>query len=880
MDCPYDSVNYPTKTYSYNNYGIVGQQNITMTARVTAGTADAYSRSMYFDGLGRVISEHSDAPAGGTIVTDTVYDQRGRVSQKSYPYLQGVETEKWTQYTYDILGRLTSQTNMQDNSSSTITYMQGTTDYYDPVGHRRTEVRDAFGQLTSVTQYPDAGSYSSFFTTTYTYDSLGNLTDIWDPEYNHTQMTFDSLSRMVSMSDNDIGNWTYGYDANGNLTSQTDANPPSVGPDVDFTYDLPEDLPGGQGYPVGRLSEVTDASGRTVFQYDRDGRTTCQGGTVNGINYTISTAYDRLGRIASIVYPDSEQVVYNYAAASLTGVSGYATFSNFTGLGQPREIDFHNEATTMLTYYDATTARLKNMTTKTSPHAGSVQIQDLTYGYYPNGSVETIADSAQGTGTLTFYYDGLKRLQTASSTRSDYGANGTISYQYTPSGNIEYNSMVGYYDYDTLHPHAVARAGTNNTYSYDADGNMISRNGVAMAYDSANRLISAGGTSYVYNYKGRRKIKFGPSSSTTYPSKYYECTDGSCTKHIFAGSRRVASKSSSGIFYYHPDHLGGLNVGTDGTGAWQSTNFYYPYGENWAPAGIPTGAGPSYKYTDHEEDPETGLYYCKARYYDPALGRFTTPDPMFQKLGGNPYTYAGDNPIDFLDPLGLLYKALVVTLWDGSQYMPLTTVKWGGQERGYGQVTGTPVPIAVPPDVDPQAQVDYWAAKGEDAKDYDPESLFTSFNLDFGAYWVPGGPHDYKLIDPMYDAYANWMLGATGEATGSYSSDYLLWAAQSVRDFLGQGQNSPVNIYDILAGYNAGGTLSTIEYNPGDPYPLRTVPDFSLPPVSDLLDPSNFSPLPSQGSTGVGGAGVDGTGQGQAVGGGGTSGGDGCGDDC
>ena len=62
-----------------------------------------------------------------------------------------------------------------------------------------------------------------------------------------------------------------------------------------------------------------------------------------------------------------------------------------------------------------------------------------------------------------------------------------------------------------------------------------------------------------------------------------------------------------------------------------------------------------YKYTGQEEDRETGLYYYKARYYDPALGRFISPDTMYfkdQLMGMNRYMYVGGNPVKYNDPTG------------------------------------------------------------------------------------------------------------------------------------------------------------------------------------------------------------------------------------
>src|SRR5208337_4747048 len=120
-----------------------------------------------------------------------------------------------------------------------------------------------------------------------------------------------------------------------------------------------------------------------------------------------------------------------------------------------------------------------------------------------------------------------------------------------------------------------------------------------------------------------------PTSTTAYLNNLYECTNGSCTKHIFAGTRRIASKNSAGTNYYHPDHLGGLNIATDGSvNPVAETRFYYPYGEDWVTT--PSYTTLNYKFTDQENDSETSLYYYKARFYDPKLGRFVTPDPLTQ----------------------------------------------------------------------------------------------------------------------------------------------------------------------------------------------------------------------------------------------------------
>ena len=72
--------------------------------------------------------------------------------------------------------------------------------------------------------------------------------------------------------------------------------------------------------------------------------------------------------------------------------------------------------------------------------------------------------------------------------------------------------------------------------------------------------------------------KASATSVTTYISRLYDITDGTVTKHIFAGGRRIASNVGGNIYYYHPDHLGSLNIATDTNGNQAQAVSYYPFG--------------------------------------------------------------------------------------------------------------------------------------------------------------------------------------------------------------------------------------------------------------------------------------------------------------
>ena len=107
---------------------------------------------------------------------------------------------------------------------------------------------------------------------------------------------------------------------------------------------------------------------------------------------------------------------------------------------------------------------------------------------------------------------------------------------------------------------------------------------------------------------------------------------------------------ADGTLYYHQDGLGSVTDLTDSTGAAAKSYAYDAYGNILESPGT---VDQPYTYTGREFDPESGLYYYRARYFDAGTGRFLQKDPLRFINGTNLYVYTMNNPTNFADALGL-----------------------------------------------------------------------------------------------------------------------------------------------------------------------------------------------------------------------------------
>jgi len=309
--------------------------------------------------------------------------------------------------------------------------------------------------------------------------------------------------------------------------------------------------------------------------------------------------------------------------------------------------------------------RYRNMTTENQPvpflRTGATPINQADYLYNAVGNRTSLTDKR---GPQAFGYDALDRLTTAT-----HPLTLDQAFSYDPVGNRTTNASL-YNIGNQLTEDA------NFTYEYDLNGNLTrktfksSGNRVVYSYDAENRLIrvdefaagssTPGATStYRYDGLGRRIEKVGAGLTRRYVYDGEDILleyDGSNTllaryTHGPGIDEPIAMTRGGSTFFYHQDGLGTVTELTDSTGTTAQSYAYDAYGNIIQQTGSVENP---YTYTGREFDAETGLYYYRARHYDPRTGRFLQKDPIgFDGGDLNFYVYVGNSPLQFVDPYGL-----------------------------------------------------------------------------------------------------------------------------------------------------------------------------------------------------------------------------------
>ncbi|MCK7598028.1 FG-GAP-like repeat-containing protein [Microbulbifer sp. CAU 1566] len=503
--------------------GSAYQQSVT-----TAGGGESLT---CFDTLARAVRSATVGFDGNWVYADTEYDKLGRVHRKSEPYKASLGTAQfWTVMSYDILGRVVG-TDLPGTVSNNGTgydvhmaYSGYSTVTTNPEGYTKTEVKNAKGELTLVTDHLQGEIR-------YRYDAQGNLrfvnrTATDNAQTPQTEMRYDRLGRKIWMQDPDKGGWQdkywqYAYNGFGELVWQIDAK----GQQVRNTYDklgrltrridyradgstegdtewsfnngtewLRMDV--GIQIPPGALESVIDFASGYIRNHDYDdlGRP-----TRTGYNFSLDvdsdvhgerTTYDEYGRTLQQFDAAGDgfsrsaiQNIYNdfgYLEAVVDGENinqaSAESFYTVLAMDERGNVTESRQGNGVVTtrQYDPATGRLQY---QSASLLGINRIQDLTYQWDNLGNLEYRHDKSGDKDLFEdFGYDALNRLKSAQVTGRD-----AQTLKYDGFGNIKHKSDVGTYYYagadecaESAGPHALCATSDGVTYSYDANGNMTS----------------------------------------------------------------------------------------------------------------------------------------------------------------------------------------------------------------------------------------------------------------------------------------------------------------------------------------------------------------------------------------------------------------------
>src|ERR1035437_4696436 len=615
----------------------------------------------------------------------------------------------------------------------------------DPLGHATTYGYDADRNVVSVTDADGHITTYTFdlanektqvkradnSTVVTDYNADGTILDQKDGKGNAVQAYgYNSLAQRTSVKDA-VGDQTiYAYDGDGNLlTTQSPGGNCSTGLKcATNVYDA-----------AGEMTSVTYSDGITpnvtAIHYDADGqKISWTDGTANWIQ-----VFDSLNRMPSVTEGGNGTIGYTYNLRNLPLTVTYpggthSATDTYDSAGRWTKVQDWNGATTTFAYDPNS-----NLTTYTLPAAssvvdklaynkgdyltsitdkkGSTTFLSATYGHDSAGWLTS--DSSAPTNQTAYKYTPLEQVCYAGSANSSACSSppsGANSVAYDPADNLaKLNSTSRTQQFNNADEQCWSVTGTSTNacasppsgatvYSYDASGNRtasVPTSGPATCdtYDLANRLVSIKtGTgssctspttvgSYSYDGAGLRMRKTAAGVTTTdtwnlagaLPLLLEEKTSSSTTDYVYGPGGQVLEQiHGTTTLWYHHDDIGSTRALTDATGTVQQTYQFDPYGSTVGTTGSVTNP---FEFTGEYRDGESGLYYLRARYYDPSTSQFLTMDPAVAKTM-SPYGYAGGSPLSHCDPTGLDYD--YYRSYDlGTGGSPASVLWWLTNHAGY-----------------------------------------------------------------------------------------------------------------------------------------------------------------------------------------------------
>jgi RHS repeat-associated protein len=318
-------------------------------------------------------------------------------------------------------------------------------------------------------------------------------------------------------------------------------------------------------------------------------------------------------------------------AGRLLSIPGIISLQTYEADGQTKKITYANGVSTEF-FYSPARRWLQRVTTK---NAAGAALLDAIYERDLAGRILSI-DGLTNLEDWAYSYDDLDRLTVANNGADAFDE----SFSYDIADNMLSRSrMPGAYVYPagtSARPHTPLSV-AGRPFSYDANGNLTADGLKTLAWSNDNRLSSVvkGGqtTSFLYGPDGARAKKVSALGTTRYFGPEAEEKGGLYTR------------------YPHMDvMIQGTTISlTNMAGAVTERTGYAAFGEPQPATSLPKG------FIGERPDVETGLLYLNFRYYDPALGRYPSPDdrdPTQPGVGTNRYAYAGNDPVNKADPNG------------------------------------------------------------------------------------------------------------------------------------------------------------------------------------------------------------------------------------
>jgi RHS repeat-associated protein len=676
-----------TTQYLTGVSSVQGGQNLSFTTLVS---------SFAHDGAGNLTSIRD--PLGH--VANMRYGERGliseitlfaRVGTTSLPTVnntvpgQIAASERTVSATYNAAGDLRSLSDalnqtiaLDSDSLGRITRINDALSFQTRQQYNRndqpTVTTDALDQESRL-EYDSAGRLSAVFNAAgvalerYTYDGRSRLVRITDASNRDTTLEYDSANRLAAFTDRKGQRFAMSYDERGLVTRMT-----SPDRTIEATYDS-----------IGRITDMRDASTTVAYRYDEADRVTEERTTTAAGQWSLGYQYDSVDRVTRrtlsgpvLAQPEVTDYTWDNAgrlteqrttlgpegsqSVHITGYTFDAAGRLASRSSQITAAGVAEPSVTQRYYYDEADrlSRIEYLQNAGLPSEQLLERIDYTLDARGQRIAKTTLNN-HGTGVndtpMTATYDSANRMQSITLRPSaDASTHRTYNLSYDANGNL----------IDKVN---AANASERTTYTWDAQDKLIglSKTGngqtitASFQYDLFGRRVSSSiqvGTPSAQNpaqtvqylYEGQQALGEIRSQRLSHRLITGMGLDETIARIAIAGSGAADTQASR---QYLTDALNSVIAQSNAQGTGIANSYgYSPYGESIT-AG-PDSTGNTAQYTSRENDGATGLYFYRARYYDPVLKRFISEDPIGLAGGDNVYGYVGGDPVHYTDPEGTI----------------------------------------------------------------------------------------------------------------------------------------------------------------------------------------------------------------------------------